>query len=91
MKKRLSILVLGSLIAAFACSKTDTSVTSSADCSVAAASDYSKAINAWQADITNKTKCQVVIDAANKFLNCPGVTAADKKAYQDLVNSNPCK
>jgi hypothetical protein len=87
MKKRIITLVLGSMIAAFACSKTET--VTAADCTNGAT--YTAALNAWTADITNKTKCQTVLTELNKLLACPGVTAAAKKEYQDLVNSNPCK
>ena len=91
MKKRILTLTLGSLLVAFACSKTDTSVSTAADCSTAAVTEYNAALTAYSADPTNKTKCQAVVTAAGKFVNCSGVTAADKKAYQDLINSNPCK
>jgi hypothetical protein len=89
MKKRIIYLSLGFVMTIFACSKTE-SVTPAADCT-ASSSNYEKLFNAWLADPTNKTKCQATINAIAPLLNCPGITAAAKKEYQDLINSNPCK
>jgi hypothetical protein len=89
MKKRIIYVSLGFLMTIISCSKTE-SVTPVADCT-ASSNEYEKLFNAWAADPTNKTKCQAAVNSIAPLLNCPGITAADKKEYQDFINSNPCK
>ena len=50
---------------------------------------YEAALNAYIADPV-KTKCEAVLAAAHKILDCPGITAAQRAQYQDAVSGASC-
>lgn len=87
MKKTLSASVLPVLcfitVLVLGCGGDDDKVTS-ASCDKAVNS-YTAAVNAYIADPTD-AKCQSLKATLNDLVSCPGVTAAQKKEYQDAVN-----
>jgi hypothetical protein len=92
MKKRTIILFFGLSIAAFACSKKENIEPEpvATDCYAQVSLEFEKAYDALVADPENRAKCQNVVKIAGKFLNCPGATAAQKKEYQEFIDSKPC-
>lgn len=89
MKKQIAYLIIVFVVSTLSCKKT-VDPTSNANCSADAIAEYSVAIKAWTADVNNKTRCQAVITIAQKVLNCPGATTAQRKQFQDYIDSKPC-
>ncbi len=90
MKKTILIFTVITLIGSLSCSKKSSTITPAA-CSSTITNEYASAINAWVADIENKTKCAAVFNILGKLVNCPGVPAQTKAEYQKELNSSPCK
>lgn len=55
-----------------------------------AVNNYEAALNAYLADIENISKCQTLKGTLNDLVACPGITAAEKKEYQDAVDDIVC-
>ena len=47
--------------------------------------DYLAAYEIFASDPTNLTKCNAVVNAARKVLECPGVSAAERKQFEEAV------
>lgn len=91
MKKTLGALVLPFMffitVLAIGCDGDDNPTTASCDKSV---DKYEAALNAFMADITNKTKCEALKATLNDLVACPGITAAQKAEYQADVDDIDC-
>ncbi|MES2795739.1 MAG: hypothetical protein V4683_07235 [Bacteroidota bacterium] len=88
MKRNILIFTSILLLSSLSCSKSKKS--DPAACSNNASGEYSAALTAFTSDPTNKIKCQAYITAVGKLVNCPGVTADVKAAYEASVQDNPC-
>ena len=88
MKKTLSASVLPVFcfiaVLALGCGGDDNPAPASCDKAV---DKYSAALNAYLADPTNAAKCQSLQATLNDLVTCPGITAAQKKEYQDAVDA----
>lgn len=88
MKKTLSASVLPVFcfiaVLALGCGGDDKVTPASCDTSV---EKYSAALNAFLADPTNAAKCQSLKATLSDLVTCPGLTAAQKKEYQDAVDA----
>ena len=91
MKKNLSVLVLPVLLIiamlAFGCGGDDNPTPASCDKGI---DNYEAALNAFIADPTSVSKCNAVKASLNDLVNCPGLTAGQKKEYQDEVAAIDC-
>ena len=91
MEKTLSALVLPALLViamlAIGCGGDDNPSPASCDKGV---SNYEAALNAYLADITNVAKCNALKATLNDLVACPGLTAGQKKEYQDDVDAIDC-
>ncbi|MDH4090211.1 MAG: hypothetical protein OEV74_03785 [Cyclobacteriaceae bacterium] len=54
-------------------------------------SAFETALTAYTGDPTNTDKCLAVIAAAQKVLDCPGVTAAQRSEFQGLLDATDCQ
>jgi len=91
MKKNLNFPVLSAIcfiaVLALGCGGDDNPTPASCEDGI---NDYEAALNAYIADITSVSKCNAVKAALNDLASCPGLTAGQKKEYQDEVAAIDC-
>lgn len=91
MKKKLSSPVIPVLcfIAALAigCGGDDNPTPASCEDGI---NNYEAALNAYIADITSVSKCNALKATLDDLVSCPGITAGQKKEYQDAVAAIDC-
>ena len=91
MKKNLSVLILPVLLIiamlAIGCGGDDNPTPASRDKDI---ESYEAKLNAFIADPTNVAKCNALKASLNELVDCPGITAGQKKQYQDEVDDIDC-
>jgi hypothetical protein len=91
MKKNWSFPVLPVIcfiaVLALGCGGDDDPTTASCDDGI---NDYEAALNAYIADITSVSKCNALKASLSDLVSCPGLTAGQKKEYQDEVDAIDC-
>lgn len=89
MKKLLMSITIAATM--FACGKSKVDPTPvSLSCYEKTTKDYLAAYEIFANDPTNLTKCNAVVNAARKVLDCPGTSAAERKQFEEAVK-NACQ
>ena len=91
MKKTLSASVLPVLcfiaVLALGCGGDDNPTPASCDKAI---NNFEAAQSAFLADITSVSKCNAWKATLDDLVACPGITASQKKDYQDAVDAVDC-
>lgn len=91
MKKHFLLMVLlaAALLSQTACKKDDPVNTNRCEAEV---KTYQDALLAWTNDIDNATKCEAVKKSLTVLVNnCGGLTADERKQYQESLKDFTCK